>query len=298
MRSDTSISSKLSTGPRSPNRLLTLVYCLAFSAQSTMPIFAQDSDPILHSAMDEPLVTDRPDFTESTEAIPTAHTQFELGYTFTYDREDGQRQRNQTFPEILVRIGIAPDFELRIGWEGYSISDELFDTPNRSGRLVSREDTRQGSNDLSVGIKHKLFEQEGFLPHFGILGAISVPSGSPGFSSSDVDPSLVLLWAYDINDIFAIAGNIGFAGISDDVERFLQTSASISLAMSLSDRLGFYVEYFGFYPGGMDTDDAHNINGGFTYLISNDFQLDMRLGAGLNDQADDIVAGVGFSVRI
>ncbi len=298
MGRDNARSIKLSTGQYPLCHRATLIYCLAISAQTTHAIFAQNLDPVPPSAMDKPLVTDRPDFTESTEVIPTAHTQFEIGYTFTYDREDGQRLRNHTFPEVLVRVGIASDFELRIGWEGYSISDELFDEPNRSGRLESRENTVQGSNDLSLGFKHKLLEQEGLLPHFGIISAISVPSGSPSLSSGDVDPSLVLLWAYDVNDTLAIAGNVGFAGITEGKERFLQTSTSLSLAMSLTDRIGFYIEYFGLYPSSMDTDDAHNINGGFTYLINNDFQLDIRLGAGLNDQADDIVAGIGFSLRI
>ncbi|MCZ6654354.1 MAG: hypothetical protein O7D91_15175, partial [Planctomycetota bacterium] len=44
---------------------------------------AQDASDESADAMAEPLITDRPDFTESTDAIPTGHFQLEAGYMFT-----------------------------------------------------------------------------------------------------------------------------------------------------------------------------------------------------------------------
>ena len=43
--------------------------------------------------------------------------------------------------------------------------------------------------------------------------------------------------------------------------------------------------------------DTQFINGGFTYLITNNFQVDIRVGMGLNDKADDLITGVGFAWR-
>jgi len=80
-----------------------------------------DGDP-----MDQPLVTDRTDFTESTEPIPAGHAQLEAGYTFTFDRENEDRVRDHTAGELLLRIGVVDNFELRIGWDGYSWTDNLF----------------------------------------------------------------------------------------------------------------------------------------------------------------------------
>ena len=42
---------------------------------------------------------------------------------------------------------------------------------------------------------------------------------------------------------------------------------------------------------------GHYINGGFTYLITNDIQWDIRAGAGLNDAAEDYFIGTGLSIR-
>ncbi len=144
----------------------------------------------------DPLVTDRPDFTESTDAVPRGRFQLEMGYTFTYDREKKDRVRSHTAPEFLLRVGLFDDFELRLGWEGYSWSENQFEGQTRGGRSVIREDSTQDSNDVSIGFKYKFFEQDGIRPHFGIIGAVSMPSGSANVSSGDVDPVLVLLWAY------------------------------------------------------------------------------------------------------
>ena len=272
--------------------VLSLVFTFIATDTSAQEDAAQTTDP-----MQEPLVTDRPDFTESTETVPAGHFQLEAGYTFTYDRERKDRVRDHTAPELLMRIGLVDNFELRIGWDGYSWTDSQFEGETRGGRRVTREDQTQDAHDLSLGFKYKLVEQDGWIPHFGVIGAITVPSGSAGVSSGDVDPEIVLLWAYDITDSFAIAGNVGLAAPTDNGDRFFQASASLAAAVALSEKVGAYVEYFGFYPNAEHSDAAHSVNAGLTYLINNNFQIDWRVGAGLNEEADDFFTGVGFAFR-
>ena len=246
----------------------------------------------------EPLVTDRPDFTESTDAVPRGHLQLESGYTFTYDREEQDRVHDHTAPELLLRISPLDNFELRLGWAGYSWTQSQFEGRTRADRRVTREEWEQGANDLSLGFKVKLVEQQGWRPHFGVIGQISVPSGSPSLSSGDVDPEVKLLWAYDLGERVALSGNVNLAVPTEDSHRFVQTAASLSLGVSLTEWLGTYVEYFGFYPNAHSTDAAHYLNGGFTFPIHRDFQIDLRAGAGLNEEADDFFTGVGFAWRL
>ena len=217
---------------------------------------AQDESDKSADAMAEPLITDRPDFTESTDAIPAGHFQLEAGYTFTYDREHKDRVRDHTAPEFLLRVGVVDDVELRLGWQGYSWTENQFETRTRAGRRVTSEDWTDGAHDLSIGFKLKLLEQDGLVPHFGILASMNIPVGSDVVSSGDVEPGAILLWAYDLTDELALAGNVGFASLTDAGERFFQTSASLSLAVALTERLGGYVEYFGLYPNAEDSDAA------------------------------------------
>ncbi len=253
--------------------------------------------PSWQAALTEPLVTDRPDFTESTDAVPRGHFQLESGYTFTYDREREDRLHDHTAPELLLRIGLVDNLELRLGWTGYSWTQEQFETGTRAGRDVRREDWSQGANDLSFGLKVKFCEQDGLRPHLGAIMQITTPSGSPSISSGDVDPEVKLLWAYDLTDRLAVAGNINLGVPTEDGHRFVQSSASISLAMALTERIGLYTEYFGFYPNADEADAAHYANGGLTFLITDNFQIDVRAGVGLNEEADDFFTGIGFAWR-
>jgi hypothetical protein len=279
-------------------RICRFSFVVLASLTASAAALAQDEPDKPTDPMDEPLITDRPDFTESTDAIPAGHFQLEAGYTFTYDRENDDRVRDHTAPEFLLRIGVVDDVELRLGWQGYSWTENQFETRTRGGRRVTSEDWTDGAHDLSVGFKLKLLEQDGLVPHFGILGSMNIPVGSDVVSSGDVEPSAILLWAYDLTDELALAGNVGFASLVDGGDRFFQTSASLSLAVALTEQLGGYVEYFGLYPNAEDSDAAHSLNVGLTYLINNNFQIDWRIGGGLNEEADDFFTGVGFSWRI
>lgn len=64
---------------------------------------------------DEPLVTDRPDFTESAETIAPGHLQIESG--ITRSREDATE--TDSVGEILLRVGLTPNLELRAGFNSY-----------------------------------------------------------------------------------------------------------------------------------------------------------------------------------
>ncbi len=251
--------------------------------------FMSDAAPLIG-----PLVTDRPDFTESTEAVARGHVQLELGYTFTYDRESDRRVREDTAPELLIRAGVADDLELRIGWDGFTSSDELL--VSRAG-LRSIEDTTEGASDLALGLKLKLVDQEGWRPHFGVIAELSLPVGGAPTTSDDVDPAVSLLWAYDVSDSFSVAGNINLTLPTQEGDRFVQAGASLSVAATLSESLGSYIEYFGAYPASDGADAAHVLNGGFTFLISDNLQFDIRVGFGLTEEAPDLIAGAGFAVR-
>lgn len=245
----------------------------------------------------EPLVTDRPDFTESTDAVPWGHAQLEIGYTFTYDREGDERTRDHSFPETLLRIGLVEDIELRLGWSGVTMHETLAEVEGPRGRRFGKTERDTGNDDLSVGFKFKLLEQDGLVPHFGVITAISLPTGNATSTSGDVDPEVVLLWAYDVTDSFSVAGNILLAVPTSEKGRFFQSGASLTGAVALTDKLGAYVEYFGLYPSDREQDAEHTVNGGFTYLITDNLQLDVLAGFGLNEQAPDFFAGAGISIR-
>jgi len=236
--------------------------------------------------IDEPLVTDRPDFTESAVTVPRGRVQIESGFTYTYDDED-EIVETWTLPETLVRIGLADDFELRIGAPNYA----AFDSTG-----AGFED---GATDLSLGFKHTFTRQEEGVPAFGLIGGLTLPTGSDEFTTDTVDPFVILAASYAFENGLSIAGNVGFFLLEEpaDDDRFLETTASVALGAPITDEIGAYVEYFGLFRSGAGLAPSNNVNAGLTFLVNPNLQFDVRVGAGLNDSADDFFTGAGVSFR-
>lgn len=236
---------------------------------------------------DEPLVTDRPDFTEASSTVGLGVVQVESGYTYTFDDDGTTSTKSHSYPEALFRIGaLAEWLELRVACNYAGIDDGLV--------------TNDGAEDLYLGFKIGLTPQEGVLPEMALIPQMTVPTGADAFSSDEALPGLNWLYGWDVNDCISTAGSTQFNRTIDDGSgaAYTEWAQSWTIGYSLADRLGAYTEWFAFLPHSADTAHSeHYFDGGFTVLISNDIQWDIRAGVGLNSNADDFFAGTGLSVR-
>lgn len=237
--------------------------------------------------LDAPLVTDRPDFTEASSTVGRGVAQLEFGYTFTHDDDGITDTRSHSFPEPLLRYGILEDWlELRVGWNYTDETTNGFDV--------------SGSEDLYLGFKIGLTPQEGILPEMALIPQMTVPTGASAFTANKVLPGANLIYGWEVNDFLSTAGSTQFNRAIDDGSgsTYTEWAQSWTVAYSLSDEWGAYTEWFAFFPDSADTAQTeHYFNGGFTYLLSDDIQWDIRAGTGLNDAADDFFVGTGLSLR-
>lgn len=241
--------------------------------------------------LDEPIVTDRPDFTEASVTVGRGVAQLETGLTYFYTNDSGESVRTQSFGEPLFRYGVFADwFEIRVA---------LFPLSERTVALGDSDST-SGLADLYTGVKFALTPQEGFLPEMALVPQMNIPAGSNAFSSDKVEPGVNWLYGWDINDWLATGGSTqGNRRIDDNGDSYLEMAQSWTVNYSLSDDLGAYTEWFAIIPSGADTARTeHYFDGGFTYLITDDVQFDVRAGVGLNDAADDYFVGTGLSIRV
>jgi hypothetical protein len=239
----------------------------------------------------EPMVTDRPDFTESSVTVGYGVAQLETGYTYTYDSAGDDVVRSHSFPESLLRLGMFAEwFEWRIDWN-YGVEDS---------DIGGVEDRISGSEDLGLGMKIALTPQEQILPETAIILQMTVPSGSEEFTADEVLPGFNYLYGWDINEEWSTGGSTAINNQTDDetTDSFVEFAQSWTVGHPWSDDVGSYAEWFVIVPASADTNRTeHYFNGGFTYLFTNDLQWDIRAGVGLNDAADDFFAGSGLSVR-
>lgn len=235
------------------------------------------------SGLGDSLVTDRPDFTESTSTIPRGHFQIEGGTTVSrVEDADGT-----TFGELLVRIGTGERWETRLGLGSYA-------------RVETPFDEFTGIEDPYAGIKVRFTGDPGDLapgqPAAALLLQTSIPAGDDGLTSDEWVPEAKLALAWELTPRFSLSSNLGYA-YAVDADRFHQLSASLSGGLSITDRIGSFLEWYGFSEETEDGPSTHYVNGGVTYLLNSDLQVDARVGTGLNEADPDWFVGIGAGVR-
>jgi len=237
--------------------------------------------------LDEPLVADRPDFTEVSSTVGLGVVQLEVGYTYVFDNDGIDQTIDHSYPEPLLRVGLLKEWiEFRVGW---NYATELI-----NGIRVS------GSEDLLLGFLIGLTPQAGILPEMALTPQMTVPVGPDAFTSGETLPGLNWIYAWDLNDWLSAAGSTQLNRRTDDIttNAYAQWAQSWSVSYKLNDQWGAYTEWFALLPHSADTESPeHFFNGGFTFLISNNIQWDIRAGLGLNDAAEDYFAGTGLSMR-
>ncbi|HEY8503710.1 MAG TPA: transporter [Gemmataceae bacterium] len=153
-----------------------------------------------------------------------------------------------------------------------------------------------------MGIKLWLTEQAGPLPETALILQATVPTGADALSSGQLQPQLSWLYGWDvIPDRLTLAGStLGFRDRDDGGHDFVTLAQSVTLGYGLTERFGAYTEWYALFPTSAvepGLGPQHFFNGGFTYLVGPNFQLDIRAGLGLNRRADDFFTGTGFVVR-
>ena len=232
--------------------------------------------------LSDPIVTDRPDFTEASSVVGLGVKQLETGYTYFSD--DSDDLDGHTYPELLLRYGIFRDWlELRVGWT-YVDSD-----------VAGQRDS--GSDDLYLGFKIGLTAQEGCLPEMALIPQMTVPTGADAFTSDKVLPGLNVLYSWELTDMLSFAANTQVNRRGDINNTYTEWAQSVAVGVSLTDRFGGYAEYFGLYPTDSTIRSQNFFNGGFTFLLTDDILWDIRAGTGLDDNSIDLFAGTGLSVR-
>lgn len=240
------------------------------------------------TGLDDSLTTDRPDFTESTSTIPRGHFQIEGGTTLNRVEDSD----STSFGELLVRIGTGHSWELRLGAGSYS-------------RVELPEETVSGLDDPSVGVKIRFTEDAEQLapgqPAASLILLTSIPEGDDELTANEWVPQAKLALGWSLSPRFSLSSNLIYAyatdGAARDAERFHQLAASLSGGFSVTDRLGTFLEVYGFNEEADGGPSTQYVNGGVTFLIHNDLQVDARVGTGLNEADPDWFVGIGGGIR-
>ncbi len=221
--------------------------------------------------------TDRPDQTECPFTTPVGYMQVENG--FTYENID-KNIKSITLPTILWKYGINKNFEFRLITEANTAKSNGF----KASGLVP----------TIIGFKVSVSEEKGIIPATGFIGHLSIPNAaSKNFKASYFAPSFRFNMQHTLSKKFTLAYNLGAELDGETPEpTFIYTLTS---GMSVTEKLGAYIELYGFAPQNQSAD--HRADGGLTYLITNDVMVDISGGFGITEKSPDNYFALGFSYR-
>ena len=241
-----------------------LLFSLAFIISTT--VFCQD------------IVTDRPDQTESSSTVGKKTLQIESGILF----QNSNANSLQSFigPSTLLRYGISNGFELRMFLQHEATKIEMEGGNNKFS----------GFNDIEIGAKFQLYKKEDVNTEMAFLSHVIIPSANNEVSSNAVGIINKLAISHVVSKVIGVGYNVGF----DYVEKQSSWTYAVAIGFSLSDALNFYIEPYGYWDGS-DSFES-NFDAGFTYLLNENFQLDVSYGLGMNN--DMYYVSTGFSWRI
>jgi hypothetical protein len=188
--------------------------------------------------------------------------------------------------EVLVRAPISRRAEARIGLNSYDI-------------ISGAARTVRGFEDITLGTKLALYGVEdgtrSLVPNVSLLLLADLPTGSKALRSSTIQPEAKLALSWELSERFELSSNANLAYPKNDAGRFAEGAGSLSLGIGLTDRLGGYAEYFGFYP--QYAGPTHYANTGLTLLLTSDLQLDARVGSTFRSTASERFVGIGIARR-
>lgn len=242
----------------------------------TLPVAAQELAP---------MSTDRPDFTEGTSTLSPGQVQIEGGTTW----EESGEEDILTVGELLVRIGVGEKLEARIGVGSWARLD------------LPGADRVDGYEDPELSLKIRLTPTAGDrppgYPAVALLLATTAPVGSEELTADTWQPTALLAFDWVVTDRFSIGSNVGYSYAGDEDDQFHQGFASVVAGLAATDRLGVFLEGYGFTEEEPDGDSTQYVDTGVTFAVTDDLQLDARIGFGLNDPSPERLVGIGASIR-
>jgi hypothetical protein len=236
---------------------------------------------------DDGIVTDRPDFVESSNVVGRGRFQIETSVLAERDKTDGVRARTYSMPTLL-RYGVGDVLELRL------------ETDGRTVQHANGEGTSAGYADTALGVKWHVQDEAPGRPSVGVLLHADLDSGSRAWRGQGVRPSLRVAAEWELPGDLSLGVMPGIGRErTDDGKRYGYGILGVVLGKELTPTWRAFVEVAA-------PQIARSANGGtvatfdtgMAWLLSDRCQLDTMLALGLNRRTPDAALTVGLSFKL
>lgn len=236
------------------------------------------------------LQTDRPTRAQGASVVPRPTVQIETGFEYQKDETGMLKQKELLYPEMLIRIGILKNAELRINAAYKQKREKYLPEVTRATSIIS------GFSEVQVGAKVIVFKGGGALPQIGVLGNLTLPAGTKEFRPPHIAPEGRLLINSQLTDKIELNYNVGYRKRQEADTYQNQALYAVTGTLELTDKLKYFVEVFGQKP---KADKAeHQLDTGFMFKIISNLQVDLIGGTHINETTPDAFVGGGLTWRL
>ncbi len=241
--------------------------------------------------------TDRPDLTESPHTVDAGRFQFETDlWNYSYDRHNSGRADTKdeahSFATINAKAGLLHNLDIHFVIPVYNRV--------RSHDYAASTVTRaQGFGDLTVRMKYNLWGNDEGKTAFAVMPFVKFPTAATGLGNNSVEGGLILPFGMELPGGWSMGAMLEFDILRDSVGngQHLDIIQTITFGHSIVGELAGYVEFFSASSTESPTPWMATVNGGLTYGLTEDIQLDAGVNFGVTRSAPDINPFVGISWR-
>ena len=239
------------------------------------------------------LTTDRPDTTESPFTVEAGRVQAELSFfEFSRDRANPEHANvsveEWSLAPVNVRIGVTQNFDLHVIVE-----------PQHHIRIVDRDarrtDTFSGVGDVTLRAKWNFWGNDGGPSAFGLMPFVKLPTASSSIGNGRVEGGVILPVSFELPAGWGLAAMTEVDFVRNDANtgydhKWVNTA---SFDHKIHGDLDGFLELVSQVGGA----PVYSFNGGLTYGIGEEMQLDAGVNLGLNRAAQDFLLFTGFTWR-
>jgi hypothetical protein len=236
----------------------------------------------------EELETDRDSFTFAPTTAGPATSILEASYSFIDNRLGPEAH---SFPEVLLRRGIGERFELRLGFNYEAGGPGTVSGSEFGGEDIETEEESR----MLYGTKVETTEQEGWLPRSALIVQGYTPvSGPSNKSTLVVGEAFGWRFANGWEWTTAVRYGTGF----EEEDAFNQWAPSTVVKVPVGERWNVHAEYFSIFSSQKEVPlNIQYFSVGGHVLATENLELGLRVGWGLNDTSPNFFSNVGVGWR-
>lgn len=284
-----------------PTTILTVLFMLVWGLPTcslAQTAESEPGEPLLAEALEfeegeeeEEIETDRDSFTPATTTAGYRRAIVEAAYSFVDNRSVPE---THSFPELLVRYGVNDWLELRFG-ENYEVGGAGSPVSGNVPSDLSEENELEYEHRLSYGMKAQFSHQEGWTPSSSFIVQGFTPTSGEG-TDTHISATYVFGWQLANEWTWDTAIRYGTGSLEED--RFGIWAPSTVIKIPLGERWKVHAEYFGIFSEDRADETVQQFfSPGAHYLIHPDFEVGVRVGWGLNQEAANFFSNAGVGYR-